>query len=510
VASATLLSSAATGSTPLPTRSRIGLARLAALFGLVGFTVSVAGSWIPSFWGDEAASVMSAERTLPSLFSLLQQVDAVHGAYYLFLHFWIEFFGASEFSVRLPSSLAVGAVVAGTVVIADVLSARPVAIYAGVICTVLPRIGYSGAEARSYALDTAVAVWLTVLLALLVKGRIRGRLPWIGYAALLTAGVYLFLYLALLAIAHGLFLLASPKDSRMRRNWLFAVSTALVLAVPIIVLGILERQQIAFLGHRDTLNPQTVLVGQWFGNPYLASALWLLIAAAAWAAYRSWRRTGRGVAFTVLGLAWLLVPCILLALASVTLMPTYTDRYLSFSVPAAALLAAAALNGLLARRWMAAASLAVIVAFAAPTLVGQRLPYAKDSGSDWRAASEFIGSHARPGDAIIFDDTIRPSRKPRLAMYLYPSDYAGLDDVLLNRRFDESNWLWDEVEPLATAGNRLAASSQVWVIDNYKSYDYSHATTMSELERLGFRASDPVRINRSVIYEYTRVSPPLG
>ena len=69
---------------------------------------SFAGSWVPSLWGDETVSIMSAERSLPSLFSALGHIDAVHGGYYLFLHGWIGLFGASELSVRLPSAIAVG------------------------------------------------------------------------------------------------------------------------------------------------------------------------------------------------------------------------------------------------------------------------------------------------------------------------------------------------------------------------------------------------------------------
>jgi mannosyltransferase len=80
-----------------------------ALIAAAAALVSLTGSWIPSLWGDEAASIMSATRSLPSLFRMVGTVDAVHGAYYLGLHFWVNLFGASPFSVRLPSALAVGA-----------------------------------------------------------------------------------------------------------------------------------------------------------------------------------------------------------------------------------------------------------------------------------------------------------------------------------------------------------------------------------------------------------------
>ena len=64
-------------------------ARRSAL-GTLATVVSLLGSWIPSLWGDEAASAMSAQRSIPSLFRMLGHVDAVHGTYYLGLHAWVQ------------------------------------------------------------------------------------------------------------------------------------------------------------------------------------------------------------------------------------------------------------------------------------------------------------------------------------------------------------------------------------------------------------------------------------
>jgi mannosyltransferase len=101
----------------LPAIRRRTAWRLPVGLGLFGVLAAFVGSWVPSFWGDEAASVMSAQRSLPSQFAMLQNVDAVHGVYYLLLHFWIEAFGASEISVRFPSAIAVGFMVAGTFIL---------------------------------------------------------------------------------------------------------------------------------------------------------------------------------------------------------------------------------------------------------------------------------------------------------------------------------------------------------------------------------------------------------
>lgn len=74
----------------------------AVILGIVGTALSSLGSWIPSLWGDEAASVLSTSRSLPSLFRMLAHVDAVHGTYFFGLPWWVALFGTSPFAVRFP------------------------------------------------------------------------------------------------------------------------------------------------------------------------------------------------------------------------------------------------------------------------------------------------------------------------------------------------------------------------------------------------------------------------
>src|SRR5450432_27004 len=70
--------------TPFVKTPRRSVPVIATLLGMAGMLVSFAGSWNPSFWGDEAASIMSAERPLSTLWAELSHIDAVHGLYYLF------------------------------------------------------------------------------------------------------------------------------------------------------------------------------------------------------------------------------------------------------------------------------------------------------------------------------------------------------------------------------------------------------------------------------------------
>jgi mannosyltransferase len=479
-------------------------AALTVSFGLFGFLAVFAGSWIPSFWGDEAASVMSAERSLPSLFRMLGNVDAVHGTYYLFLHFWIEIFGASEISVRFPSAIAIGILVAGTFVLGRMLGGRNLGIVAALICAVSPRASYIGGDARSYALSTALGVWLTVLLVTLIRRRVRTRLAWLGYALLAAAGVYLFLYLGLLLLVHGIYVFTSRRAIGMGRRWLAATAVTVVLSAPIIAYGYAERGQVAFLAKRNYGTPHGILVTQWFVNPYLAVAAWALMIVAVVAGVIAWRHGARLSESVRLGAIWTAVPTLaLLALNMVE--PTYNLRYLSFCIPGIAILMAAGILAL-RRRWIILPALALVVACAIPTDVAQRLPYAKDGGSDLAQTAALIGSEAQAGDAVVFDRTTKPSERPRLGEHLFPSDYAGLVDVALHTPYASRSGLWDTTWPLDEITDRFDGISTVWLIELKGSTDYTEGTDAGTLEDLGYIVSETQTVNRTVIYTFTKGS----
>jgi mannosyltransferase len=496
-------------------RKGSGIRVVAIVIGVLAAAVSFAGSWIPSFWGDEAASVMSAERPLSTLFGMVQHIDAVHGLYYLFLHGWIDLFGASELSTRLPSAIGVGLAAAGTVVLANLLFDRRIAVIAGLVFAILPRVTYMGAEARSYALGTAIAVWLTVLLVVLLRRRTTRKLPWLLYSLGFALAIYSFLYLVLLALVHAVLLLAMPGARAMLRRWLRAAALGLALALPIIAFALGEHGQVSFLGKRPKFSPQTVFVDQWFGNTSFATLCWVLIAVGVLAAVWAWRgrpRTGTApigalralpVGMLVAG-AWFVLPTLLLELGNAFIVPMYTTRYLSFCTPAVAILVAAGV-AVLGRRWMPLAAVALLVVLVAPTYLAQRGPYAKNGGSDWRQASAVIGQYAQPGDAIVFDTATKPSQRPRLAMRLYPADYTGLDDVALVTPFNQGTELWDTVAPLSRITGRLPSTGTVWAME-MKPSGSSVPADVAELEQLGFRVQHEYPVHRTVIYELSRFS----
>src|SRR3954469_921109 len=164
------------------------------IVGVLAATLSLCGAARPSFWYDEAATISASySRSLPQLWQMLGNVDAVHGLYYLLMHGWFQIFPPTEFWSRVPSGLAVGVAAAGVVVVGRQFSSRTVAVSSGVLCAILPRATWAGIEARPYALTMMAAVWLTVLLVYTTH-RNNGWL-WLTYAIALAASVLLDVYL---------------------------------------------------------------------------------------------------------------------------------------------------------------------------------------------------------------------------------------------------------------------------------------------------------------------------
>jgi mannosyltransferase len=365
-------------------------------------------------------------------------------------------------------------------------------------------------EARSYAFTMAAAVWLTAWFVTLVRRREARWWAWAGFGLAFAASLYLFLYLALLAVVQVAVLVAYRAPRRTILRWLAASVAAAVLALPIVLIGASQRGQLAFLARRDYATVESVVVGQWFGSSWwFAAAAWTLIVVAVTTAVPL-RRTRSSRRAVVVALAWLVVPTAVLLAGNAWLTPMYNLRYLSLSAPAVALLAAIGLRGLggLAslrpsgvdvRRAVPLLGLALVLAAAAPGYLAQRGPYAKDHGADFRQAADVVAANATAGDAIVFDQSAKPSRRPRLSLDLYPQKFAGLDDVALKRPLFERADLWDVVAPLPAIADRVEAHSRVWVVESG-----DDSTDVAELRSLGYTVERRIPVHRTVIYELVK------
>jgi mannosyltransferase len=139
-----------------------------------------------------------------------------------------------------------------------------------------------------------------------------------------------------------------------------------------------------------------------------------------------------------------------------------------------------------------------------PIYLSQRTPYAKN-GSDWAEVSSTIGSHAHAGDAIVFDDGARPSRRPRLALHTYPAGFAGLKDVTLKTPYQHSSTWYDRTYtvPAAEKLGRFNTVSRVWLVE-YVTSGKSDTYGLSDIKSMGFTVTATYKTHSSLILELVR------
>jgi mannosyltransferase len=470
-------------------------------FGILASLVSAIGSWIPSKWNDEAATTTAASRSLGQLWKMMQHIDAVHGLYYAFMHFWIIPFGTSNFAMRAPSLIAVGFACAGVVVLGKRLATRRAALYAGAVFLLLPRVTWMGVEARSYAFTALVAVWLTILLIQIVDG--RSSRWWALYPVVGGIGAILNLYLGLLIVAHGVSLVLGvrrlARPFRMLVAWACASVVAALIALPIMWLVVHQGAQLPFAPLTAGNLSNSFFIQQYFtgATPTLdryvvipPTALWsisavtlacigwaLMIAAVVIVAIRRRRarrvrgdqKAGEGLVreaplgFVAVTLPWILLPILVVVGYSLAVTTIYTPRYFSFSTPAVALLMGMTLSAL-HTQWMRIGAIAAIAVIAMPVYISQRGPTAKNA-TDWQQAAAVIASHAKPGQDIYYGPIVTGgTRSTSRIRDAYPAVLAQLNDITVKKTGVEANTIWDTQYPLTAARGTLGSTKVLWAI----------------------------------------------
>ena len=436
------------------------------IVGVLAAALSLGGAARPSFWYDEAATISAAySRSLPQLWHMLGNVDAVHGLYYLLMHAWFQIVPPTEFWSRAPSGLAVGGAAAGVVVLGRQFSSRTVALAAGVICAILPRSTWAGVEARPYAMSMMTAVWLTVLLV--YTARRESRWLWLAYGVGLATSILLDIYLALLLLAHAVFIVAWWRTRGVVVR--FAVTSVLTVCAlaPFVIEAVGQTGQlkwIAPIGHRTI---EDVLVQQYFErSPPFAVLAALVIATA----ITLWLRTSGSFAIhdrqlLTLAVAWLVIPTVLIVGWSALVHPIYTPRYLAFTAPAMALILGVCVGGVAAKPWVATAIVGLFTIAAAPNYIrAQRNPYAK-YGMDYSQVADLITAKAAPGDCLLVNDTVTFMPAPmRPLLAARPDAYRKLIDLTLWQRATDRNEVFDTNLIPEVVAAPLSHCGVVWII----------------------------------------------
>ena len=398
------------------------------ILGVVGFALMLWNLGVPSLWQDEAATIGAADRPIDSLWKLVQNIDAVHGLYYAFMHFWGSLFGFSPFALRVPSAFFVGLSAFLLFHLAQRLKLSVTAsTWAAVVFIALPRTHLAGSEARSNALTATLAIALILVLVWALEGD-RNWLRWFAFTGVLSLSIYTFLFSALILVPIGIYLVASHRGQFMK----FSVATmgAIVLSAPVIIFGYQERGQVGWI----------------YAKP-LTEYLWESLVAVDY--NRAWPMAVLGLGLCILAIVrkasllvvlWATVPSALLIAVSLCFEPYFVDHYLTFTTGATALLIAIGLSTLAIRpvQWLV---LALFLALSLPSFMQSREPMAK--GTEWARVAAAVNDNSSRGDGLLLPDaTSKANRAIDLMIVAYEPEFKGRIDLTLMTKPADSNRLF--------------------------------------------------------------------
>ncbi len=287
--------------------------------------------------------------------------------------------------------------------------------------------------------------------------------------------------------------LAGGRGAGALKGWLVAAAAAVVVAAPIGLLAWRQRTQFAWLLRHRPGWPELYALGT--GLAGSAASFVLIGLLGVLAVMRGGpRRRGQPARRRIVWLSapWLLVPAALLFGLS-EIAPAYQPRYLVFCLPAVAMLAGAGLAAL--NRFWRIAGLVLLALLGLPVQQAIRQP--DGHGDDIRAAAQILRVHARPADAVIYDNP--GTRTDSLA---YPQAFTRLHDISLRQAPAGAGNLGGTQAPPGELAARLARASRVWVIEVE-----AVPAVPPALTRMGFGQAGAWRADAMTLWLYTRKSP---
>ena len=343
-----------------------------------------------SFWRDEVSSVLFARGSVEDLLTIIgRDRDAVGlanmAAYYLVLHFWMSL-GDTDEVIRLLSVAFGVAAVVPVYFVAQRVGGRLAAVVAAVTFALMPFVIHYSQEARGYSLAMLVSGALTWLLLIGVDRRDDRIWPWLAYGVIGALGLYVHFFVALVILAHGIWILAT----RSVPPWRSALAAGLPLALAVAPVPLVIAQYGGGHGWISGLTPGALLnvaVGL-AGGPILLLVVALGIGAALYL-----RRGDPRI--------WLLALVVFVPIAGAIVIsvvkPMLVLRYFAVCVPAIATLVGVGVTTMPGKLWRIGAT----VVLAAALVVALPRVYGDGRGMDWRAAAAWIAAEGSPADALV-------------------------------------------------------------------------------------------------------------
>jgi mannosyltransferase len=347
---------------------------------LAGLVVFAAAVWVPALWLDEATTVVLIRRSWSELFAVGLESDPALLPYYVLVKPVLGL-GGEMWTVRLVSVIAAAVCVGAVLWFARRALGTLVGLVASAVVVVLPVTTLYAQQARPQALALA-AVVVAIGSWWRAGPEDAGRRWWAAYAVALAA-VALANMLALLVVlaplAASLVLPADRRRGVLARTSLLALGVAVLLSPYLYV--VLTRA-------KGVASPRPVagdsvweLLSHPVGGGVLGAVLLTVALAAAALLLRGSTTRTAGVLLAV----WAFAPGVALVVLAVLGRPVLVPRYAVVSLPAVAILLAAAavrtaawlaerLQRMAAARIAAAGAVVVLALLLLPQSLAGRAP----------------------------------------------------------------------------------------------------------------------------------------
>ncbi len=367
-----------------------------------------------SLWFDEADVVVRAERSLGTVLHTFVQPGENGPLYNLLLHVWIQIFGPSETSVRLPSAIAGLLSVPVIYVVGWRTLGRRVGLFAAGLLAISPYHVWYSQEAKMYT----IAVLLTLLSTACFIEAVRGneRRWWIGYVVITSLSFYFHVTTVLIFVAQSAFFLLTWRRWKDRhRAWLISVGVLTLPYVPIalwagrVVLNGANQwqpkvtlwQMTQIEATKFAVNRAKDLVTEARGTRIYGLGAALGVVTTGVLGWGSVRRPAGVTRRWILYFTALVVLPVLMFYVVTFKQPLFNDRYLIMSLPYFLLLVAAGLRGAEVKAWPVALVLgaALIIYAWAPLRDINRSNLSQKE--DWRPAYEYVLQRAQPDDLLL-------------------------------------------------------------------------------------------------------------
>ncbi|MGQ0602001.1 MAG: glycosyltransferase family 39 protein [Anaerolineales bacterium] len=379
--------------------------------------------------GDEAFSVRLGSLPLATMFEAMAVSEPNPALQYLFIKYWMEIAGRSEFAVRLPSALAGVLTAALMFRLGSSLAGRRAALVAMLWVALNPFLLWFAQDVRVYAIFTATttaatwAMWRAARHNRLHQWMAAGALWW------LALGFHYFTALSIAVV--GAALLLTPLTLRRWRSALITMVVVGLAYLPwaVYVWPLLSGHSKSWIPPVSASEALARTLGSFSAGGAFAGATtltaWLgglllavLIIGGGWLALRRNRQQAAGTPLenceAVLlsptmpaRAAWMLAwgPGIPLLLYALSLWrPVFLEQYAIAGLPGVLLLAAVGITDW--QRWHSAARLLLVAGFSLLGIVSimhYRFDPAYRKAPDWRALSAYLTATAREKEIVLIN-----------------------------------------------------------------------------------------------------------